>query len=1365
MPAGYYQLPPTPSTKNTINSVTLGTFTGYPLRDFLMYRNLGTNTGGFYPQISTAINGSPRVGEPVLTTSINNNTNVTPFGLPLEVEGILHMQISVLPNQFKNMASTANDLIDIQYVLPTQNPWPNSSFPNGTQQYPASSSQDIFKYGIMGKTQEANYRKITFKNLYLDSDSQIDMGDFIVATSPVTQQIKGYLDEYGGLNLGDSSGIQNYNLIGSVLNGQGLGLAKGGVIPNFDVRSSIAGRVLGATGEINDTKLGMIAGQQLVLALANNAAFNLQQSLLGSLNVQDNVLSLIKGGGLTGFRPNYQITVASSTLGKVADYTSRILGFTLPKSYLDDSGSIFLSESDSDNINRANAMILHTGSGQVTALIANMNANLIGTTQFDNPTNTRFRSGYAPGFKDNKGDKAINPNIYAFGDSDGIIYNFITTGQGAIPEINFNRSSMIESYGFIDNSASGLMGDSYTESNIKNPTFSWGSKNGGTVNAIGDYKFVPHDKKTLLGKTQQLFDSLGMKSIISSKGQMNVLPSQTQTAVVGFGISKGNAVMSKGNFDLDSGRYVGTSATTADETYCRSWTTFARYEKVSNLVRNKGLSLDVPYRNQIHGSVLDDNGFAKIAPYSTDSPDDPKKFMFSIENLAWSDNVNNLLPCEIGPGDLISGKQGRIMWFPPYNIQFTESNNVNWESNNFIGRGEPVYTYNNTERSGTLSFQVIVDHPSYVNSFRGSQGPDDHYVASFFAGCIDPSSKFADKLTVSEISSIESANITVTPAKVVTPQIPPVDISVYFPNDVAMLEGGAAIYENGLQNPSLTPIDYSTYVSGFSVGLYPGIFTSGGKSFWFDNENRGFNGVNSPILVDGIKYNGYFDPALIPAINTYIKEKCPACRVEVAGYASAQGKGVVNSKLAIARATYVIDKLKTQLFSNLTDEEKNKRFKVMPSKELTGTGCKTGAGTSVDTNECKLDRKAVIHFVFDEKLLPEALVTAEPVLKGPLRNVNTKITNRFYTECNYFDKLKEEDYFVFDKFREKIKYFHPAFHSTTPEGLNSRLTFLLQCTRQGPTLEEQGANNLAFGRAPVCILRIGDFYNTKIVMDNVSLDFEPLVWDLNPEGVGVQPMIANVNISFKFIGGSTLMGPINKLQNALSFNYFANTQVYDTRADYIAKVSDVSVNLAGKPTGLKNTVSLDGKYTLVNGQPNANKTVEVVITKEDIIALTPLEDQMASALLAENQIQEIPEVVSAMTITGLKYNPSTSWKDSDYWHLDLRFTIENGTGNWAADAEFLSTQFYSLAIYDVNWSDYYEFMIDDKVKMEQFINPANISNFFDVPIKKKNSPTSAGPTGTTGLTDKLGKETFILALKNPNHLPSVNIETLMFKLK
>ncbi|MBQ3945178.1 MAG: hypothetical protein II670_06145 [Alphaproteobacteria bacterium] len=58
---------------------------------------------------------------------------------------------------------------------------------------------------------------------------------------------------------------------------------------------------------------------------------------------------------------------------------------------------------------------------------------------------------------------------------------------------------------------------------------------------------------------------------------------------------------------------------------------------------------------------------------------------------------------------------GRIMWFPPYNIKFSENINTQWNDNSFIGRGEKIYTYVNTERSGTLSFTLLIDHPSVVD--------------------------------------------------------------------------------------------------------------------------------------------------------------------------------------------------------------------------------------------------------------------------------------------------------------------------------------------------------------------------------------------------------------------------------------------------------------------------------------------------------------------------------------------------------------------------------------------------------------------------------------------------------------------------
>ena len=59
--------------------------------------------------------------------------------------------------------------------------------------------------------------------------------------------------------------------------------------------------------------------------------------------------------------------------------------------------------------------------------------------------------------------------------------------------------------------------------------------------------------------------------------------------------------------------------------------------------------------------------------------------------------------------------------------------------------------------------------------------------------------------------------------------------------------------------------------------------------------------------------------------------------------------------------------------------------------------------------------------------------------------------------------------------------------------------------------------------------------------------------DLNNEGIGVVPLIANVTITFNFIGGGDLSGPVRRLQNAMSFNYYANGRLYDNRADRVER--------------------------------------------------------------------------------------------------------------------------------------------------------------------------------------------------------------------
>ena len=217
--------------------------------------------------------------------------------------------------------------------------------------------------------------------------------------------------------------------------------------------------------------------------------------------------------------------------------------------------------------------------------------------------------------------------------------------------------------------------------------------------------------------------------------------------------------------------------------------------------------------------------------------------------------------------------------------------------------------------------------------------------------------------------------------------------------------------------------------------------------------------------------------------------------------------------------------------------------------------------------------------------------------------ISKQVIRKLLSEADYFQFVKETNPFVYDSLREKLKYFHPAFHSTTPEGLNERLTFLLQCTRPGDTIPtkkadgtfiDKDARNTGFGAPPVCVLRIGDFYHSKVIIDSINFQYEDNKFDLNPEGIGVQPMIASVTMGFKFIGGQSLKGPIEELQNALSFNFFANTEMYDERAtvadisaynkEFIEKTEPTGDTIKNANTNLQNEGgaligNIDGNFT------------------------------------------------------------------------------------------------------------------------------------------------------------------------------------------
>jgi len=69
--------------------------------------------------------------------------------------------------------------------------------------------------------------------------------------------------------------------------------------------------------------------------------------------------------------------------------------------------------------------------------------------------------------------------------------------------------------------------------------------------------------------------------------------------------------------------------------------------------------------------------------------------------------------------------EGGVMYFPPYIQSFQNSDSANWNSINFLGRPEPIYTYNNSTRDGSLTFFILTDFAQTVELGRSGQFSND----------------------------------------------------------------------------------------------------------------------------------------------------------------------------------------------------------------------------------------------------------------------------------------------------------------------------------------------------------------------------------------------------------------------------------------------------------------------------------------------------------------------------------------------------------------------------------------------------------------------------------------------------------------
>jgi hypothetical protein len=658
------------------------------------------------------------------------------------------------------------------------------------------------------------------------------------------------------------------------------------------------------------------------------------------------------------------------------------------------------------------------------------------------------------------------------------------------------------------------------------------------------------------------------------------------------GMSKGNAVKWPNTED--------------NKQFCRVWTKDNNYNQISDLVRKgyrgygRGLMTDTKY------TTLDKNGMPIIAPTKQNSivnefgertldPTIAKRYMLSIENLAWR-GAKVFLPCgEVGPNG------GRIMWFPPYNISFSENNTVNWTTNEFVGRPEPIYTYNNSSRSGSLGFKLVVDHPSIVNHFNSDTfnpqkyGLGDGELEAFFADCLNyPIEELLKKYK--DLSYDEAMELTtlINKNKLVLDIIYSGNPKVYYHND---LPGNCTDKKktspngcdaNYVEDSLLKLVDEykemsSTYISENSK---PSNVSWGDlqktNEFFNSTLPNGWDELNSMItrICNTIKevVNQNKDVVVLKLI----------IPIETNTSYLNQDANNYNKNLSERRKGALIKYVKEQIKDQIPDFDVNKikfdgsvkKFQASPSVLDSGSIVETPSvdltnninkeqlnnkddPRSIYAKESYLYRYAVINGGAVKIEYSDGSINglADKISKNQdelnlkldyynslFRKLKAGVLQPFNKECDMFEQLEESSPFLYDKLIEKLKFFHPSFHSTTPEGFNSRLTFLQQCAKAGDSINSSVVTNTAFGPPPVCILRIGDFYHTKIIINSINITYDPLVWDMNYEGIGMQPMIANVDIQFNYIGGSSLGGPINELQNALSFNYFANTNLYDNRS-------------------------------------------------------------------------------------------------------------------------------------------------------------------------------------------------------------------------
>lgn len=895
---------------------------------------------------------------------------------------------------------------------------------------------------------------------------------------------------------------------------------------SFDLSNTVVGRLIGP-----NTPLAQIALIQLSKQFGQTAASNAAAEYLPALKFDN----LFDGDPNTKFimkKIDYQITRREnqSSIGRI----------------LEEISGRYTRQTPFNKTSTNADFVKNTGKGQLQLLSTNLNRNLY------KPTNRPFISALeGEGFKLLSGQELVSNKTYFSGQNEEFYpfqrYQLQFSDQSNEVMRAFERGYRIDnSSKYLEYGASQQFVDDLGKTVIKNNS-----------DGAGRYDFQDED----YGLDEDLNNQLvwgrdGVSYDYKNESQGFDTPNprfNSSDKFSSFNSKHGllnytkellNAKGKYGTFDLTRKKFIDRDEqlhfngspldidTEGNENKSRQHAISDQYNSFVKAIRYNG--------NKIYGGNENSSIYQTVVPrvhpvLNKEGKIDIRNMMFSIENLAavtikdndkgiayLDDNFGTELPIsEAGPFG------GRIMWFPPYDIQLSEQAIARHETTTFIGRGEPIYTYSNSERIANLSFKLLIDYPPHVKGQShtwnsrffafGGQAPNE--VATTNIGQLEAEK---EKLTKQRDSIQETT-------KLADPQIQfPNPISFFFPND------------------SPRP--------GSEQGAVQSAIDSG-----YEISSKNIDGRNIELNLDFINnIESIFEDYLSSEKRQFIK-------IQLIGSASElgpQGNSTEYNKLLSQRRIKAVKSFLDGLYKEIQGGKGLTEDGIMIETFPVGAtgGTTTDEATEIPSDAAKQARRVEIRFLHNGKqetvsnpLTPQQLQDKR-TLDEQIRNIEEQIVRQKAFAINhkyYFNEHTVEDGVLKGFKAMKDNKYKPVFHSQTPEDFHRRLTFLQQCTRQGNSIrkaqtDQDGgvsltANNSVFGRQPVCVLRIGDFFHTKVVIENINFDYTDSPWDLNPEGFGMQFMIANITMQMKVIGGQSLRGPIDALQNAVSFNYYGNS--------------------------------------------------------------------------------------------------------------------------------------------------------------------------------------------------------------------------------